>query len=280
MTTAVVELAEATVDLVRARIEDRLRRRVRRIFLSQRRRFPGEQAAADALARFSMPLVEAMPQEDDELTRMLVDLWPDEEERLAVEISRAGIATARLAGNYTLGLIGYADRFTPGPAVRDRILAHGLDAAQGVDTTSLRRIRAILATGIEAGDSPQAIARAIRREFTDWTKSRAEMVARTETAEAWGDVTQLTLERNGWGARVWQTAHDERVDQSGVGGPCIDNEAAGPVAIGEPFPSGHMFPPAHPRCRCAISPAPGFGPAEPGGFTPWTGGDAGGVAAG
>ena len=48
----------------------------------------------------------------------------------------------------------------------------------------------------------------------------------------------------------WLTADDERVCPA-----CMANEAAGPVAIGHPFPSGHLAPPGHPRCRCALTPS-------------------------
>lgn len=44
----------------------------------------------------------------------------------------------------------------------------------------------------------------------------------------------------------WVTAEDEKVCPL-----CDANEAAGPVPIGDPFPSGDTSPPAHPNCRCA-----------------------------
>jgi hypothetical protein len=42
------------------------------------------------------------------------------------------------------------------------------------------------------------------------------------------------------------------------GSPCPDaedNALAGLVVRGEPFPTGHCFPPAHPGCRCLLVPA-------------------------
>jgi hypothetical protein len=35
---------------------------------------------------------------------------------------------------------------------------------------------------------------------------------------------------------------------------CIANVEIGPVTAGEAFPSGHPCPPAHPDCRCALTP--------------------------
>lgn len=33
---------------------------------------------------------------------------------------------------------------------------------------------------------------------------------------------------------------------------CLNNEAAGPVKAGEPFPSGDIAPPAHDHCHCNL----------------------------
>lgn len=55
----------------------------------------------------------------------------------------------------------------------------------------------------------------------------------------------------------WQTMDDGR--ECAI---CLANEDAGPVLLGQPFPSGHTAPPVHPKCseRCAIIPS-----APPGG---------------
>lgn len=33
---------------------------------------------------------------------------------------------------------------------------------------------------------------------------------------------------------------------------CLDNSLAGPLALGDPFPTGHLHPPAWPGCRCLL----------------------------
>ena len=35
---------------------------------------------------------------------------------------------------------------------------------------------------------------------------------------------------------------------------CLANQSAGPVLAGQPFPSGHLTPPAHLDCRCCLVP--------------------------
>jgi hypothetical protein len=41
-------------------------------------------------------------------------------------------------------------------------------------------------------------------------------------------------------------------DEGGRCPDCDDNALAGPVARGEPFPTGQLHPPAHPGCRCLL----------------------------
>ena len=38
---------------------------------------------------------------------------------------------------------------------------------------------------------------------------------------------------------------------------CDDNSLAGLLAAGTEFPTGHAHPPAHPGCRCLVTPTPG-----------------------
>jgi hypothetical protein len=43
------------------------------------------------------------------------------------------------------------------------------------------------------------------------------------------------------------------VDPDGPPSPdCEDNGLAGPVPVGDAFPSGHVSPPMHPGCRCLL----------------------------
>ena len=49
--------------------------------------------------------------------------------------------------------------------------------------------------------------------------------------------------------KSWVTVGDLRVSKE----ICQLNEAAGAIPIDQPFPSGHMFQPGHPNCRCTVS---------------------------
>jgi hypothetical protein len=82
------------------------------------------------------------------------------------------------------------------------------------------------------------------------SEARAEMIARTELAnahvqgnlDAWGESGVVT----GKQSILADTHPFEDV--------CDDNEAAGVIPLGDPFPSGDMGPPYHPNCLCDVIP--------------------------
>ena len=77
----------------------------------------------------------------------------------------------------------------------------------------------------------------------------AELVAWTEIARAQSSAALRIYAEDGITHVEWSTAEDARVCPL-----CDANEAAGPVPAGAAFPSGAVFPPQHPRCRCALLP--------------------------
>jgi HK97 family phage portal protein len=110
-----------------------------------------------------------------------------------------------------------------------------------------------VAKAIEEGIGPRTLANRLRENFA-FSKGRAEMIARTETAFATSEASLKSYQSLGHEGKEWLTAGDERVDGGDPSGPCQQNEAEGPLALGRPFPSSHDAPPAHPRCRCTLLP--------------------------
>lgn len=80
--------------------------------------------------------------------------------------------------------------------------------------------------------------------------SRAEMIARTETASALSQASLDRMEAMGVDGKEWVTVGDDQVSIE-----CQGNEAEGVIPIDQTFSGGVMGPPQHPRCRCAIAPA-------------------------
>lgn len=128
------------------------------------------------------------------------------------------------------------------------LLEHAGVVLKGIEGHKLNQLAAILARGVQHGDSPATIAKAIRILVNDpkW----AARVALTETTRAVSSATLWRYARNGVEAKEWMTAGDQHVCV-----PCNTNEDQGPVPLDVPFLTGDDAPPAHPLCRCSLAPA-------------------------
>lgn len=109
-------------------------------------------------------------------------------------------------------------------------------------------IAAVLSEALERGASVQETAEALRGVIDNATW--AHTTAWTEMNRATSAATLAEYAADGIPASEWMTAFDQRVCPF-----CAKNEEAGPVPLGERYPSGHRRPPGHPRCRCGLLPS-------------------------
>ncbi len=128
----------------------------------------------------------------------------------------------------------------------------GAEMVTKINETTRKDLSDLLSASIENGDSYGDIARGISEmfgdDFPDW---RAEMIARTETGNAYcqgsleaaRQMSDAGLEME----KSWLTAGDEKVE-----GICEENEADGWISVDDDFSSGDDAPLAHPNCRCDI----------------------------
>ncbi|MFA6111630.1 MAG: phage minor head protein, partial [Candidatus Latescibacterota bacterium] len=119
-----------------------------------------------------------------------------------------------------------------------------LDGNLNLAETTRRGVRTFVAEAIEQGQSLGQIQRNLRDEFM-FSRQRAELVARTESAEALGQGEKIAALAQGRDQKRWITQGDDRVEPE-----CLGNQGAGWIGANERFPSGHDVIPAHPRCRC------------------------------
>jgi cell division septum initiation protein DivIVA len=100
-----------------------------------------------------------------------------------------------------------------------------------------------------AGLEPAELADHLRAAYREWRSTALGELAGDLATAGFAHGTRAAA---GSGARwCWVPDHG--------GLPCADaedNALAGPVACGEPFPTGDVLPPAHPGCRCLLAPAP------------------------
>jgi SPP1 gp7 family putative phage head morphogenesis protein len=141
-----------------------------------------------------------------------------------------------------------ARRLINGDGLRG-LLAESDTVIKGIADSRLDDLAQALAAGLERGDTPQALARALDGVLTD--ESKALSVAWTETSRAISAAAMDEYAAAGIATKGWMTAHDERVCPI-----CHGNAAVGFIPLGAPFPSGDPHPPGHPQCRCAPEPGP------------------------
>ena len=123
----------------------------------------------------------------------------------------------------------------------------------GLNEETRKQISNIIADGIKNKRGIPGIKSDIRHKL-DWMArgapseikgltlaSRAEMIARTETANALSQASLNTMEDMGVDGKEWITVGDDQVSDE-----CLANEEQGIIPVGETFVSGAMAPPQHP----------------------------------
>jgi hypothetical protein len=131
----------------------------------------------------------------------------------------------------------------------DQLLATVPDEAQAIADGCLRDLGRQLADSAIAATSTVTkgrIGNALRGRLADIR--RAASTALTAITRGSGRAAVTTYAARGVAMGQWL------IDPGGNVCPtCEANAAAGLVPIGQPFPSGDPYPPAHPNCRCALA---------------------------
>ena len=162
---------------------------------------------------------------------------------------------AELVAAYRIALTDADPAMTPGEVQRRAALYAGnrgarllrLDGDLNIAEATRRHVNDIVGQALERGDGLQAIQKQLREDFM-FSRERATMVARTESATALGQGAKEVAFAQGRDQKRWVTQGlGSNVDQ-----PCLDNEAQGWIGINELFQSGVDTIPAHIQCRCVV----------------------------
>ena len=113
-----------------------------------------------------------------------------------------------------------------------------------VTSTTKNAVKELVTDTIEKGDSLQTLAKRLREDHA-FSRDRAMMIARTETAEALSEGSMKSYMSQGYEAKRWLTARDDRVCQV-----CRTGASDGWIRIADTFSNGHDRTPGHPGCRC------------------------------
>jgi len=126
--------------------------------------------------------------------------------------------------------------------------AHCANMVKGMDKETKKRLARIISDGIENKRGIPGLTKDIKAEFEDMANYRAKTIARTETSDALGEAFMDRSHEMEIQGKEWVWGGD-------ICDICRGNEAAGIIGIDALFPSGHVRPPAHPNCICALAPA-------------------------
>lgn len=120
---------------------------------------------------------------------------------------------------------------------------------RSVADTTREQIRELVGRQAAEGWSVEQLADEIARLGEISSLTRAELIARTETAAAYSRGSLLAyLESGVVGEVEWLTAEDELTCD--ICAPLNGTR----VKLGRVWPGGIEHPPAHPNCRCALVP--------------------------
>ncbi|WP_166345087.1 phage minor head protein [Phytoactinopolyspora limicola] len=245
-------------------LERRLRRGLTTMWAEQSRRllehlgvFSWRFVAVEA----QRPLVEAGPIPDDALARIWQSITSATGGPLASLLNGLagdGIRRGHNAGTLDVGLSISFD--VDHPLAVDYLSGYGASRVAGIDRTTMRELRSLLAQAAGSGWSYDFTAREIRRRFQGFSnpsvlghiRDRAELVAVTEIGEAYEHGQWMVIERlreQGIQTdKAWLSAEDARVCDV-----CEPAAAAGWIPSGNEFPNGRHRPLGHPGCRCALT---------------------------
>jgi ABC-type transporter Mla subunit MlaD len=131
-----------------------------------------------------------------------------------------------------------------GGYLRDNSLAK---LTGGINATSIDRLQDALADAWDAGGDYNSMVKAVTSTFEDFSDRRADLIAQTETADAYNAGRSETAAALGYGEKSWETESGDPCPE------CVANEAQGWIPMDEDFQSGDDAPTAHPNCLCVVN---------------------------
>ena len=174
------------------------------------------------------------PDDDDWLKRLLASF----DEKIKAEIS-GHLAEIYISGQAEMITWGKTKGGVPiayeGPPISQAVgwaEKQGARLVTQMDEETKRRLAYTISQGIENKRGIPGLARDIRTTFSDMTRYRSELIARTETANALSQASLDGMQDMGIEGKEWVTAGDAQVSEE-----CLGNEAEGVIPVGQTFSS-------------------------------------------
>lgn len=177
---------------------------------------------------------------------------------LLAAMRRAAANSLQLAATQLAAELDIDDPFEVPPEEVTAFVERRQNRLSGVADHTWERIRDSIQEGLDAGDTMNQISDRVRVEFNDVASGRAETIAQTETAAAYGTGRQEAMKRAGVRRRRWLTSGNSNVR------PAHRNANGQTVGIDEAFQVGgeELMHPGDPRgsaanvinCHCVAIP--------------------------
>lgn len=271
MTSQLIAVAAATVDLIEAHARQRARARAirtgrKRIERMLRKRFRRQRnvvlesnTLGTLYERGTFVKIQYIKEAiDPEISRVVMRALLADAARKALSGFVEGVEVemfdGELRASFGAGVVATSallDReignFDSGAPERRWIAEHGFERlAQDIDETTKDRLRDAVAKAYQEGGSYDDLVRTIKRTFADFSDKRADLIAQTELNAAYNQGGLEFARGVGAASKSWEPLG------SAVCPICIANNAQGSIPMGNTFQSGASAPPQHPRCQCVL----------------------------
>jgi SPP1 gp7 family putative phage head morphogenesis protein len=150
-------------------------------------------------------------------------------------------------GDWVPGDVEAAAKVADAQGLSDLLSDYGISAIRSISGTNMGQVADLLSDALSGGLSSSTLAQQIVGLLL--SPSRAQMIAQTEIARAVSSATIDRFNAMGVTAKEWLVAPARACPI------CLKNAAQGPIPTAAEFQSGQVSPPAHPRCRCSLTPA-------------------------
>jgi SPP1 gp7 family putative phage head morphogenesis protein len=159
---------------------------------------------------------------------------------------------ARQAGTEAMAMVNPDKAFSMSERVQAVLKRRSTEFGLGVNGTTRDKVSTAISDGLDAGDGIDKLSARITEVYAEFPRSRAELIARTESTAANNEGFLEAYKQSGVAThKEWVNAGDDRVrdeHQNGIG---VGGEI---VPVNRTFTNGLMFP-QEPNCRCVIAPA-------------------------
>jgi HK97 family phage portal protein len=170
-------------------------------------------------------------------------LFEKENNRLKTAVEPLYIDAVEAGQRFARQTIGLDVNFS----LNREIVNSRLNKIVGINQSTFKRIQKQINEAINNGETVAEIADRIKKIY-NFSNSRAITIARTETSAVISESTMEEYKSNGVNQHIWLTANDENVREEHM-----ENQNAGPIPVGDTFPSGERYPGEHSiNCRCVL----------------------------